>query len=220
VIRRYSVVSPAGKSGIVGYKPTRGVIGSEGIIHASQRLDTVGLLTRSVQDAVLILSEIIRHSNHHTPQTRLGITQDISLALPTSNLDSIGLRIGIPWSLSALQLLPSPKLQSFRLVLATFKSVGAMPVHGIHIAGAKELESSSSVERSIILDTDMKLVPDEYMSSLVTNPQNIHTIADFIAFTQSHSLEEHPARNTEAFERAALTSSTRPLYFHMLEKDS
>jgi hypothetical protein len=83
-----------------------------------------------------------------------------------------------------------------------------MLVHDIHIAGAKELEGWSSAERNIILDTDMKLALNDYLSSLATNPQDIHTIVDIIVFTQSHPLEERSARNTEVFERAAFTSST------------
>lgn len=50
----YSIVSPAERSGIIGYKPTKDLISSEGMIYASKRNDTVGLLTRTVADAAQI----------------------------------------------------------------------------------------------------------------------------------------------------------------------
>ncbi|KAF3039166.1 hypothetical protein E8E12_005003 [Didymella heteroderae] len=55
----WSIVSPAEKSGIVGYKPTKGLILSEGIIYASKNQDTVGVLTRIVEDALLITNALI-----------------------------------------------------------------------------------------------------------------------------------------------------------------
>ncbi|KAF2026282.1 amidase signature enzyme [Setomelanomma holmii] len=51
----WSVVLPAERSGIVGFKPTRGLIPSEGIAHASLRLDTVGVLARTVRERQIIL---------------------------------------------------------------------------------------------------------------------------------------------------------------------
>jgi amidase len=45
---------------VVGYKPTRDLITSKGIIYASQTQDTVGVLTRTVEDAGLLVQEIVR----------------------------------------------------------------------------------------------------------------------------------------------------------------
>ncbi|KAI0584546.1 Glutamyl-tRNA amidotransferase protein [Pyrenophora tritici-repentis] len=53
----YCIVSPAEKSGIIGFKPTRGLLSSKGLIHASKRLDTVGVLARTVADTQLVLTK-------------------------------------------------------------------------------------------------------------------------------------------------------------------
>jgi amidase len=67
----YSIVSPAKRSGVVGYQPTRTLLPSEGIIYASQRQDTVGVLARNVADAMNIVLELAYHSTNHSLQTKL-----------------------------------------------------------------------------------------------------------------------------------------------------
>lgn len=51
-----SIVSPASACGVVGIKPTVGVIGRGGIVPISHVQDTAGPLARTVRDAALLLS--------------------------------------------------------------------------------------------------------------------------------------------------------------------
>ena len=51
-----SIVSPAYSSGVIGLKPTLGLIPRTGIIPISHSQDTAGPLTRSVRDAALLMS--------------------------------------------------------------------------------------------------------------------------------------------------------------------
>ncbi len=51
-----SIVSPASVNGVVGFKPTVGLISRNGIIPIAHSQDTAGTLTRSVRDAALLLS--------------------------------------------------------------------------------------------------------------------------------------------------------------------
>ena len=50
-----SVIRPAAFCGVVGFKPSYGVIPRTGILNSSRALDTVGVMARSVADAALIL---------------------------------------------------------------------------------------------------------------------------------------------------------------------
>ncbi|TWG97915.1 Asp-tRNA(Asn)/Glu-tRNA(Gln) amidotransferase A subunit family amidase [Mesorhizobium sp. J18] len=49
-----SIIRPASYCGIVGYKPSRGLVSRSGILSQSPTLDTVGLFARNVEDAVLL----------------------------------------------------------------------------------------------------------------------------------------------------------------------
>lgn len=53
-----SITRPAAYCGVVGYKPTFGVINRAGLKRLSETLDTVGVLTRTVPDAALIVEEL------------------------------------------------------------------------------------------------------------------------------------------------------------------
>lgn len=53
-----SVRKPAGYCGIVGYKPTYGMISRYGLLPYACSLDTVGVLTRCVEDAAIVVDNI------------------------------------------------------------------------------------------------------------------------------------------------------------------
>lgn len=54
-----SVIRPASYCGVVGYKPTHGLISRSGILHQSRVLDHVGVLARSLPDAALLAQELM-----------------------------------------------------------------------------------------------------------------------------------------------------------------
>jgi amidase len=214
----YSVVSPAEKSGIVGYKPTQNLISNEGLIHASKALDTVGLLTRYVDDARLMLREIITYSTHHTTDSKQKLLQHIQQT--SSAPDLKGLRIGIPSSLPFFSTLRPAKRTAFTTALSALENAGAILIPDVYVAGYETYTALSSAQKNIMLDTDLKTGIEAYLSSLTTNPNKIHTLADLIEFTQNCAGEEYPARNTEVLERALLTCPDDPAYLDMLALDS
>ena len=54
-----SVLRPAAFCGCVGYKPTFNLINRQGICFAAETLDTIGLLTRTVDDAELVTAVLV-----------------------------------------------------------------------------------------------------------------------------------------------------------------
>ena len=54
-----SVLRPASFCGAVGYKPTYNLINRSGLMFAAENLDTIGLLTRTVDDADLLMSVLL-----------------------------------------------------------------------------------------------------------------------------------------------------------------
>lgn len=77
-----SVVSPASVNGIVGVKPTLGLIGGAGIVPIAHSQDTAGPMVRSVRDAAILLNALAADSR-----------SDYTQALEASSLR--GSRIGI-----------------------------------------------------------------------------------------------------------------------------
>ncbi len=89
-----SVRVPAALCGIVGLKPTYGRVSCYGVIPYSWSLDHVGILTRSVEDAALIL-EVIAAYDHRDPVS-------VSIPVPPYSKEITngikGQRIGVPTS--------------------------------------------------------------------------------------------------------------------------
>ena len=59
-----SIVCPAGVNGVVGLKPTVGLINGRGIIPIARSQDTAGPMTRSVTDAAILLSALVDTDVH------------------------------------------------------------------------------------------------------------------------------------------------------------
>ncbi len=56
-----SVIRPASYCGVVGFKPTFGLIPRSGVLRTSRRLDTVGVFGRTVEDAALLADALAGH---------------------------------------------------------------------------------------------------------------------------------------------------------------
>jgi len=54
-----SVIRPASYCGVVGYKPTHGLISRSGVLRLSRALDHVGVFARTVPDAALVAGELM-----------------------------------------------------------------------------------------------------------------------------------------------------------------
>lgn len=222
----WSIVSPAEKSGIVGYKPTKGLIPSEGIIYASKKQDTVGVLTRTVEDAMHITHSLIVESVGYNSLRRLPkstnpieFMDSLSNAIYPKKLSLYGLRIGVPNDLIEFEVPSLCKLGAFGRALFRLETKGAKVVTKVVVQGWCEYEKLSQEQAQIVLDTDMKVAINDYLSDLHTNPQTIHNLEDLIDFTKTCPEEEFSVRNVAGLERAQATDPDSELYQTMLEKD-
>ncbi|MCO5972637.1 amidase [Actinoallomurus soli] len=83
-----SIRVPAALNGVVGLKPTYGLVPRHGVTSLSWSLDHVGPITRTVEDAALVLPVLTGHA----PGDPAGLPNH----RPPSEGDLSGLRIGVP----------------------------------------------------------------------------------------------------------------------------
>ena len=92
-----SIRGPASNCGVVGLKPTYGRVSRHGVVPLSWSLDHCGPLTRTVEDAALVLQAIAGH-DPRDPASSAYPVSDYAAALTG---DVRGLAIGIPRSFFA-----------------------------------------------------------------------------------------------------------------------
>ena len=61
-----SIIRPASYCGVVGYKPTYGLISRNGVLKTSEKLDHVGVFGRSVEDVALLTKTLIKKDKFDT----------------------------------------------------------------------------------------------------------------------------------------------------------
>jgi amidase len=87
-----SIRMPASYSGIVGHKPTHGLVPYTGAFPIEQTIDHVGPMTRTVADAALVLSVIAGPDGQDPRQPRDLVPQDYLAAIAQG---AEGLRVGV-----------------------------------------------------------------------------------------------------------------------------
>jgi aspartyl-tRNA(Asn)/glutamyl-tRNA(Gln) amidotransferase subunit A len=87
-----SIRQPASHCGVVGLKPTYGRVSRFGLVAFASSLDQIGPLTRSVDDAALILQAIAGHD----PRDTTSLDEPVPDFSADIDLGVKGLRIGIP----------------------------------------------------------------------------------------------------------------------------
>ncbi|MCF6093972.1 Asp-tRNA(Asn)/Glu-tRNA(Gln) amidotransferase subunit GatA [Microaerobacter geothermalis] len=87
-----SIRQPASYCGVVGLKPTYGLVSRFGLVAFASSLDQIGPLTRTVEDAAYVLQVIAGHDTYDSTSADVAIPDYIS-ALTT---DVKGLKIAVP----------------------------------------------------------------------------------------------------------------------------
>ena len=89
-----SVRAPAALNGLVGFKPTFGRVSVRGVLPYCWSLDHVGIMTRTVSDAALVLQEIATPDPGDPGCARTPVDDYVNAIQAGDNLS--GCRIGIP----------------------------------------------------------------------------------------------------------------------------
>ena len=197
-----SIICPSSICGLVGLKPTVGLVSRSGIIPISATQDTAGPMTRTVRDAAMVLQVIAG------ADTRDSATAGAPATLPNYvdglRADALkGARIGVARNLAGFH----PAVDTaFNEALAALKAAGAVLVDPCDVPNV----SAYGEAENIVLQYEFKAGLEAYLASRGASVP-YKTLKELIEYNRSHAKEEMPFFAQEIFEqseaRGALTDA-------------
>lgn len=207
-----SIVSPASCCGLVGLKPTVGLVSRSGIVPIAHSQDTAGPMARTVADAATLLGPMAGPDpgDPATQQNGVRLFQDYREFLKPGGLR--GARIGVLRARAfSFSKALDPILQN---------AVEAMKREGAEIVDPVEFPTLGKTD-----DSEFEVLLYEFKADLeaylAARPgASARTLADLIAFNEKNAGREMPFFGQETFERAAKKGPlTEKAYVEALAKD-
>ena len=204
-----SITSPASMNGIVGVKPTVGLVSRTGIVPISHRQDTAGPLARSVHDAALLLSAMAGPdpADQATGGIPDGHAFDFDRSLGLTNLE--GMRIGMlampTWALPQLEPL-------YRRAENLLRDLRADMATGL------DVDSPGWARQEIrALNTEFKTDLNAFLGSQAVPPP-VGSLSEIIAFNREHAAEVMPIFGQEQLLAAEESDAADPRYAAAVEE--
>jgi len=180
-----SIVCPSSANGIVGIKPTVGLVSRAGIIPIAHSQDTAGPMARTVRDAAIVLNAIAGVDPRDSATSSLRTQEQIDY---TRYLDANGLRgarIGVA------------RAKFFGYSDVTDKAINdavdAMKAQGAVIVDPANIETAGKFDDSEfdVLLYEFKADLNTYLTSLGTKAP-VKSLQEIIAFNDAHKDQEMP----------------------------
>ncbi|TMI31616.1 amidase [Candidatus Bathyarchaeota archaeon] len=207
-----SIVCPANANGVVGIKPTVGLVSRAGVIPISHTQDTVGPHARTVADAATVLTAIVQRTpdlrdpaTSTSPLGKLGqprpaLPADYRVFLNPKGLK--GARIGVVRDFEG----SSPHADAiFDSAVTAIQNAGAAlvdPVSFPHLANI-----NSGLAEFTVLLFDFKIDIENYLKTRTGVPITSPTLQALIDFNNAHADQEMPFFAQEIFDLANTFSS-------------
>jgi amidase len=202
-----SIVCPSAVSGIVGIKPTVGLVSRSGLIPVSHSQDTPGPMARTLADAAALLSALAGPDDRDEATAEAHVESDYNAFLDPDGFR--GARIGVARKLAGFN---DRVDRLFEGALAAIRDLGAEIVDPADIPHTDELEDPELEVFLYEFKTDL----EAYLEGLGPS-QPYRTLGDLIAFNAEHADDEMPFFGQELFERAAEKGPlTEPAYVEAL----
>jgi amidase len=188
-----SVVCPANANGIVGIKPTLGLISRAGIIPIAHSQDTAGPMTRTVRDAAILLGALAG-TDARDPATANAQTKaqkDYTQFLDANGLR--GARIGV-----------ARKYFGFNDAVDALMNqlIDRMKAAGAVIVDPADLESHGKFDETemVVLMYELKTDLNRYLAS--RPDAQVRSLADVISFNEKNQARELPYFGQDLFLKA------------------
>jgi amidase len=197
------------------------LVAVDGAIPIAVRQDTISPLSRTVKDTAYVLNAIAGRSERDltTWDIPFSTIPDFSGFYNNTDLSGVSIgvvRNGIPGELGA------PLIESFEAALKTLASAGANVVENTNFPAAEEFKEFTSSEfANIIRSSEFRKDIAAYLSTLETNPNDLHTLDDIIKFTETHPEEKFPEYNIDTLIDAKKTAwdTDSEQYHRLLKKE-
>ena len=190
-----SIVSPSNNCGLVGFKPTLGLVSRSGIIPIAHSQDTAGPMTRTVADAAILMTALAGYdpADPATREIAGRARDDYSAYLDRKGL--AGARIGVARKKLFGQSTPADAVTEKALL--EMSRQGAILVDPADIATVGEADDT---EFEVLL-YEFKADLNAYLAAL--GPSSPYrTLADLIEFNRKNRAGEMPYFEQEIFEKA------------------
>ena len=209
-----SIVCPANENGVVGIKPTVGLVSRAGVVPISHTQDTIGPHARTVADAAAVLGALVGVDSRDSATSASAgkFHRDYTQFLDPNGVN--GVRIGVAREYEGVG---SPHTDAvFEDALSALHGAGAILVD-VSFPHLSEINSGGS-EFTVLLN-DFKHDLNAYLSTRSGVP--ITSLADAIAFNNAHAAQEMPFFAQEIFDLAQTFSGdlTDPAYLTALARD-
>jgi amidase len=185
-----SIIAPSSHCGLVGLKPTVGLVSRSGIIPISYTQDTAGPMARTVTDAAILLGALagVDPEDAVTLESRGKSVADYTQFLKAEGLS--GKRIGIEKSFLKGH---EGVVGLYKEAIELLKKQGATVVE---VELMKELQGMGGAEFTV-LQYEFKDGVNRYLS---TANARVKTLADVIAFNQKNVAKAMPFFRQETLE--------------------
>lgn len=204
-----SITCPAAMNGIVGLKPTVGLVSRTHVVPISHSQDTAGPMTRDVRTAARLLNALAG-SDPADAATKEADTRkvDYTAALKPDALK--GARIGVlRWATGWHAGVDA----RFEAALAVLKQQGATLVDITTTPNRREIGGNEF----IVLLTELKADLAAYLATTPTTVKS-RTLADLIAFNKANAAAEMSLFGQDTFEKAQATKGLDdPIYLKARE---
>ena len=189
-----SIVSPSALCGVVGIKPTVGLISRSGIIPISHSQDTAGPIARTVADAAALLTALagIDPRDQATRAAEGHIAPDYTKSLNPDGLR--GARIGVLRRYAARNSAVTPLFDAALNVLRD---------HGAELIDATlptTADGAGGAEYQVLL-YEFKAGINAYLATLGSDAP-VHSLQDLIAYNERNRDREMPYYQQETFLQA------------------
>ncbi len=204
-----SVVCPSSSNGIVGIKPTVGLIGRSGIIPIAHSQDTAGSMARSVRDAAILLSALagVDSRDRATAESAGKSSADYTRFLDPNGLK--GARIGVARKYFGFNDAVDKAMDD---ALAAMKQAGAALVDP---AGLESHGKFDDTELTVLL-YELKADLNAYLAG--RPGAQVHSLEELIAFNERNHEKEMPYFGQDLFIKAqAKGPLTSQEYLNALE---